>query len=232
MGVFERLKGGLIVSCQAGSDEPLHGAPLMAAMARAAEQSGAAGIRAEGPQDVNAIRAAVSLPIIGLYKLKRPDHPVYITPTFDSAREIALAGASAIALDATVDVRPDGLGLEATIRRIQDELGLPVFADVSTLEEGLRAERYGANVVGTTLSGYTPQSRKQEAPDFELLGELVRSLTIPVVMEGRLWEPAQARHALELGAWAVVVGSAITRPQLITERYVKEIRRHVDAPLP
>lgn len=219
MGIFDRLKGGLIVSCQAQPDEPLHGSSLMAAMARAAAQAGAVGIRSEGPDDVRAIRQAVDLPILGLYKIKQPDHPVYITPTFEAAQAIARAGADAIALDATTDRRPDGLTLAETIRRIHDELKLPVMADVSTLEEGLRAEQLGADVVGTTLSGYTPQSPKQEEPDWRLLQDLVAQARIPVIMEGRIWEPAQARRALELGAWAVVVGSAITRPQLIAARF-------------
>lgn len=223
MGIFDRLKGGLIVSCQAQPDEPLHGSSLMAAMARAAAQAGAVGIRAEGPSDVRAIRQAVDLPILGLYKIKVPDHPVYITPTFESAQAIARAGADAIALDATTDVRPDGLTLAETIRRIHEELKLPVMADVSTLEEGLRAEALGADVVGTTLSGYTPQSPKQEEPDWRLLQELVAQARIPVIMEGRIWEPAQARRALELGAWAVVVGSAITRPQLIAARFANAV---------
>lgn len=223
MGLIDRLKGGLVVSCQAAHDEPLHGSEIMAAMARAAAQAGAAGIRAEGPDDVRAIRKAVDLPIIGLYKIKEAGQPVYITPTFESARAIALAGADAIALDATTDLRPDGLTLEETIRRIHVELKLPVMADVSTLEEGLRAERLGADMVGTTLSGYTPQSPQLEGPDWRLLQDLVARARIPVVMEGRIWEPAEARRALELGAFAVVVGSAITRPQLIAARFASAV---------
>lgn len=222
--VFERLKGQLIVSCQASNEEPLHGAAIMAAMARAAAMGGAACIRAEGPEDVKAIRTAVDLPILGLYKIKVPGEAVYITPTFESARQIAEAGADAIALDATTELRPDGLSLESTIRRIHEELKLPVFADISTLEEGLRAEALGADAVGTTLSGYTPQSPKSEAPDWPLLQALVERVKVPTIMEGRIWEPHEARRALELGAWAVVVGSAISRPQLITARFFKEIR--------
>ncbi|MNL21944.1 putative N-acetylmannosamine-6-phosphate 2-epimerase [compost metagenome] len=202
----------------------------MAAMARAAAQSGAVAIRAEGPSDIRAIRMAVDLPIVGLYKIRKPEWEIYITPTFDAAKEVAEAGADLIAIDATAEQRPDGLTLAETIRRIKEELGRPVFADVSTLEEGLRAEALGADVVGTTLSGYTPQSPKQEGPDWRLLDDLTRRLSIPVIMEGRIWEPAEARQALERGAWAVVVGSAITRPQLITERFVKEMRRHGHQP--
>lgn len=224
MAIFDHLRGQLIVSCQASSEEPLHGSSVMAAMARAAFMGGAGGIRSEGPEDVKAIRAAVDLPILGLYKIHVPGEAVYITPTFESARQIAMAGADAIALDATTEIRPDGLSLEATIRRIHDELRLPVFADVSTFEEGVRAEALGADAVGTTLSGYTPQSPKSEAPDWALLQALVERLQVPVIMEGRIWEPQEARRALELGAWAVVVGSAITRPQMITARFVRSLK--------
>lgn len=225
-GVLEQIKGGLVVSCQAGSDEPLHG--CMAGMARAAAQAGAVGIRAEGPQDIRAIRNAVELPILGLYKIRRDDEPVYITPTFESACMVVHAGADIVALDATTERRPDGLTLLETIARIHSELRRPVLADVSTLEEGIRAVRAGADAVAPTLSGYTPQSPRQEGPDWELLAALVRELSVPVLMEGRIWEPHEARQALDAGAWAVVVGSAITRPQLIAARFAKEIRRHAD----
>ena len=221
---FSALRGQLIVSCQASSEEPLFGSSIMAAMARAAAMGGAAGIRAEGPEDIRAIRAAVDLPVLGLYKIKKPGEAVYITPTFESARQVAEAGADAIALDATTEVRPDGLTLEETIRRIHEELKLPVFTDVSTFEEGVRAEALGTDAVGTTLSGYTPQSPKSDRPDWTLLRELVERLKVPVIMEGRIWEPQEARQALQLGAWAVVVGSAISRPQLITARFVQDLK--------
>ncbi len=223
--ILDRIRGGLVVSCQAGSDEPLHG--CMAGMARAAMQAGALGIRAEGPQDIRAIRDAVDLPILGLYKIRREGVPVFITPTFESACMVVHAGADVVALDATTDVRPDGLTLAETIDRIHRELHRPVLADVSTLEEGLRAARAGADAVAPTLSGYTPQSPRQEGPDWDLLAGLLRELTVPVLMEGRIWEPREARRALDAGSWAVVVGSAITRPQLIAERFAQEIRRHV-----
>lgn len=221
--VLDRIKGGLVVSCQAGADEPLHG--CMAGMARAAREAGAVGIRAEGPEDIRAIKEAVDLPVIGLYKI-RTDHPVYITPTFESACLVVQAGADLVALDATTATRPDGLSLAETIARIHAELARPVLADVSTLDEGIAAVRAGADAVAPTLSGYTPQSPAQEGPDWDLLVGLIRHVEVPVLMEGRIWEPAQARKALAMGAWSVVVGSAITRPQLIAQRFVQEIRRH------
>jgi N-acylglucosamine-6-phosphate 2-epimerase len=223
---FARLRGTLIVSVQAAEDEPLHGAGHMAAMARAVAQGGAAAIRCESPTDVAAIHRVVDLPLIGLYKIKQAQEPVYITPTFESARAIARAGAGAIALDATTERRPDGLTLAETIRRIHDELGCAVMADVSTLDEGLRAVAAGADVVGTTLSGYTPQSLgRGEGPDWELLEGLVRAAGVPVILEGRVWEPQEVSRGLGLGAWAVVVGSAITRPQLITARFAAAVSR-------
>lgn len=222
--ILDALKGGLVVSCQAGDDEPLFGS--MTGMARAALQAGAVGIRAEGPRDIRAIRDAVDLPILGLYKIRQEGVPVYITPTFESACMVVHAGADMVALDATTPVRPDGLTLEETIMRIHQELNRPVLADVSTLSEGLRAARAGADAVAPTLSGYTPQSPRQDGPDWALLEGLIRELDVPVLMEGRIWDPRDARKALDLGSWAVVVGSAITRPQLIAERFVQEIRRH------
>jgi N-acylglucosamine-6-phosphate 2-epimerase len=224
--ILERIEGGLVVSCQAGIDEPLHG--CMAGMARAAKEAGAVGIRAEGPQDIRAIREVVDLPILGLYKIRQEGVPVTITPTFESACLVVHAGADVVALDATTAVRPDGLTLAETIARIHGELQRPVLADVSTLAEGVLAVRAGADAVAPTLSGYTPQSPRQEGPDWELLAALIRELDVPVLMEGRIWEPREARQALDLGAWAVVVGSAITRPQLIAARFAKEIRRHAE----
>ena len=223
--VFERFKHGLIVSCQALEDEPLFGANIMAAMARAARMGGAAGIRANTPVDVAAIRAAVDLPLIGLYKEPLPGfEDVYITPTVDHALAVAQAGADIIALDATQRPHPNGMDAAALIRAVQRAAGKPVLADVSTYEEGLEAARAGAEAVSTTLSGYTHYSRRADDPDFDLLRRLAASLAIPVIAEGRIVTPEQARLALEAGAFAVVVGGAITRPQLITRRFAAAVR--------
>jgi N-acylglucosamine-6-phosphate 2-epimerase len=219
-----RLKGGLIVSCQALPDEPLHGASHMAAMARAAALGGAAGIRANGTQDIAAIRQAVDLPIIGLEKATLAGWDVYITPTLEHARSVAQAGADIIALDATQRPHPDGLDLPQRIQRLQWETGCPVMADIATLEEGLAAEAAGADLVATTLSGYTPDGPTQPDPDFELIRQLAARLGAPLIAEGRIATPQQAAQALELGAFAVVVGSAITRPQWITHQFVRRIQ--------
>ena len=215
------VKGKLIVSCQALEDEPLHGAEVMAKMALAAQMGGAAAIRANGPADIRAIKTAVDLPLIGLYK--RGSSGVYITPTFEAAAEIAEAGADVIALDCTDRPRPDGVGVGELLERIRRELRLPAFADVSTLEEAQGAAAAGAAMTAPTLSGYTENSPALESPNFDLLARMIAELPIPVIAEGRVHTPAQARRALDLGAWAVVVGSAITRPRTITARFVRAL---------
>lgn len=215
------VKGKLIVSCQALAEEPLHGADTMAKLALAAQIGGAAGIRANGPDDIRAIKAAVDLPVIGLYKLG--DSGVYITPTFAAAAEIAAAGADVIALDCTDRRRPDGVPIRDLLARIQQELKLPIFADVSTLSEARAAAAYGVAMAAPTLAGYTDYSRALAGPDFDLLARMIAELPIPVIAEGRIHTPEQARRALDLGAWAVVVGSAITRPRAITARFVSAL---------
>ena len=218
--LLRRLRGGLIVSCQAEVDEPLHGSEHMAAMATAAAEAGAVGIRANTPRDIVAIRLAVSLPIIGIYKLDLPGYTVRITPTIESAIEVAQAGADIIAIDATTRPHPDDLTLTERIHLIHEQTHCPVMADISTCNEGKAAQAAGADLVSTTLSGYTDASPKQGLPDFELLQSLIARLKMPVVAEGRITSPEQAAQALALGAFAVVVGSAITRPQWITARFV------------
>jgi len=195
----------------------------MAAMAQAVVMGGAVGIRADGPADVYAIKQVVSVPVIGIYKIHYPDAEPYITPTYEAAEQIAEAGADIIALDATLRPHPGDTATNELIRRVK-ELGLPIMADVSTAEEGIAAAEAGADLVATTLSGYTPYSRQSSEPDFELVCELVNAVSVPVIMEGRIWTPEQARHAIECGAYAVVVGTAITRPRLITERFVKALK--------
>ncbi len=217
--LFEKLRGQLIVSAQAQANEPLHGAMHMVAMARAAIEGGAAGLRCEGPADIEAIRAAVGVPLIGLWKVAPGG--VCITPTFEAARAVVAAGADIVAIDATMRERP--VPVHALIRYIQETLQRPVMADVSNLEEGIAAVASGADCVGPTLSGYTGGPVPTE-PDWDLLTGLLASVSVPVVMEGRIWEPIQAARALRQGAWAVVVGSAITRPQLITRRFTTAIQ--------
>jgi N-acylglucosamine-6-phosphate 2-epimerase len=219
--MLERMKGGLIVSCQALENEPLHGSIHMEAMARAALEGGAAGIRANGYEDIRAIKASVNLPIIGIRKVRYPGFEAFITPTKDDAKLVHEAGADIIALDATNQSRPEEL--PSLIRYIKDELKCLVMADISTLEEGIQAQQLGCDLVGTTLSGYTAETKHHMGPDFKLLKQLVEHLQVPIVAEGKIETPEEAKHALELGAYFVVIGGAITRPQEITKRFVRGI---------
>lgn len=225
MTVIETLKGGLIVSCQALRNEPLFGAGHMAAMAKAVAMGGAAGIRANSGADIAAIKAVVSIPVIGLVKKRYNGSDVYITPTLEEVTECFRAGADIIAIDATRRRRPGDIPLEELIARARQLTGRPILADVSTLEEGFAAQQAGADAVSTALAGYTSYSRQMEGPDLELVSELARELSIPVFAEGRIWTPEEAVEALKRGAFAVVVGSAITRPQLITRRFTRWLER-------
>jgi N-acylglucosamine-6-phosphate 2-epimerase len=223
--IFSRLRGGLIVSCQALPDEPLYGPQYMAAMARAAMEGGGIGIRANSPPDIAAIRQVVPLPIIGIYKIDLPNYPVRITPTLDSALQVAQAGADIIAVDATFRPRPEFDNPQDFIRAVQDATGLAVMADISCLEEGIAAAEAGASLIATTLSGYTGPGPVPEAPDFVLIHRLSETIQAPVIAEGRISTPSQARQALEAGAFAVVVGTAITRPQWITRQFAEALRK-------
>ncbi|MDQ6422422.1 putative N-acetylmannosamine-6-phosphate 2-epimerase [Paenibacillus sp. LHD-117] len=214
-------KRGLIVSCQALEHEPLHGGDAMDKMARAAVEAGAIAIRTNGVEDIKAIKEAVGVPIIGLVKREIPGSDVFITPTLDEVKAIIAAGADVVALDVTD--REGRLEMAQPLIDYAHRHGVAVMADVSTYEEGLAAERLGADFVGTTLSGYTPYSKRQEEPDLELVRRLSESLRIPVVAEGRIWTPEQAASAMRAGATCVVVGGAITRPQLIAARYVRAL---------
>lgn len=218
-----QVRGRLIVSCQALAHEPLHGAAIMARMAVAAQQGGAAAIRANSPEDVRAICAAVDLPVIGLYKEDMAGYPVYITPTLGHAVQIGQAGAAVIAIDATARSRPEPGTLAEYIAAIHSQTGCLVLADVSTEAEGVAAEAAGADMVSTTMSGYTEYSPQQREPDLALVAALAQRLTVPLLAEGRYRLPEQVAAALQAGALAVVVGGAITRPQEITRWFVEGI---------
>ncbi len=220
----EQVRGQLIVSCQALADEPLYGAEIMARMALAALQGGAAAIRANSPVDIAAIRKALPLPIIGLYKDEIAGFSVYITPTLRHALAVAEAGADVIAIDATARSRPEPGSLADFIERIHMQTGLPVLADISTVAEGVAAAKAGADLVSTTMSGYTLDSPAQRDPDLELVANLSRAISVPLLAEGRYRTPQQASDALAVGALSVVVGGAITRPQEITKYFVEELR--------
>lgn len=208
--VIPALRHSLIVSCQAPVDSPLHQPIVIAAIAQAAVNSGAVGVRIDTPAHIAAVRQILQAPIIGLWKQHLPGYDVYITPQFHHAEAIASAGADIIAIDATQRNRPEGETVAALITRIHKELGKPVMADVDTLDAAKAAVNAGADLVGTTLYGYTPRTNHLTPPGFELLAQLVKSLDIPIICEGGVSSPQMARHALDLGAYAVVVGTAIT----------------------
>lgn len=202
---------------------------VLAALAGAAERGGAVGIRANGPENLVAICAAVSVPVIGIYKVVTPGSEVYITPTFAEAQQVFSAVTpppAMIAVDATFRPRPDGSDFRTLLKRIQTEMGVLVMADISTYEEGVAAAEAGADIVATTLSGYTTETAAKKAtgePDLELVRQLSQTLSVPVICEGRVHSPELARAALECGAWAVVVGTAITAIDWVTRRYVEQI---------
>lgn len=215
------LPKGLIVSCQARADNPLHGPVFMGAMALAARDGGARGLRANGPEDIRAVKGA-DLPVIGIHKVFSDEYPVYITPDFDAAAAIVEAGAEIVALDCTPRPR-NGEKPEILIRRIREELKAEVFADISTFEEGVAAADWGATYVSSTLSGYTEYTEpKPEFPDLDLLEKLAQRLSVPVVAEGRYNTPEWVRRGFEAGAHAVVVGTMITNPREITKMFVRD----------
>lgn len=216
-----KLGRGLIVSCQARADNPLHGPQFMGAMALAARDGGAIAIRANGPEDIAAVKAA-GLPVIGIHKVFSEAYPVYITPDFAAAEAIVAAGAEIVALDCTERPR-QGEAPSILVRRIREELGAEVFADISTFDEGLKAADWGATYLATTLSGYTAATEpRPSGPDLALLEALADKSGLPVVAEGRYSTPALVRQGFEAGAHAVVVGTMITNPREITRRFVAE----------
>jgi N-acylglucosamine-6-phosphate 2-epimerase len=223
--ILEQFRHGMIVSCQALEDEPLHGAHIMSAVARAAELGGAVGIRANSPPDIAAIKRTVRVPVIGLYKKTYADSDVLITPTMREVHEIVAAGADLVAIDATFQPRPNGERFEEIVAHIREAYpDVLIFADVSTCEEGLRAMELGCDLISTAIAGYTPYSRATEGPDLELIARLAAERRTPIVAEGRIWTPEEAVQCLKAGAYALVVGTAITRPREITRRFVAHIQ--------
>jgi predicted NBD/HSP70 family sugar kinase/putative N-acetylmannosamine-6-phosphate epimerase len=223
LGILETLRSGLLVSCQAAPGDPLEDTQTIRRIARSVAGAGAAGLRINGPEHIAAIRQDLRLPIIGIQK-RYHGNKIRITPDFVSAAALATAGASTIALDCTGRDWPDGEPWQLLIERIHRELMLPVMADVSTLEEAVAAMHAGADMVGTTLNGYTEQTRDTSSFNWPLLADMVRLIHVPVVAEGHISSPKEARRALSTGAWCVIVGSAITRPGSITAKFVSAMR--------
>jgi putative N-acetylmannosamine-6-phosphate epimerase len=212
-----RLKGRLIVSCQAPAGDPFAAPELLALFAKAAVDGGAAGIRTDGPDCVRATKRVVNVPIVAIRKRMQPDGRIMITPSNEDAAELVAAGADIVAVDCTARGRERG-ALER-VAWIQTHLGVPVWADVATVDEGVAAAGAGAAAVLSTLRGYTPDTAHVRTFDAGFIAELVRTLTVPVIAEGWVATPEEAAGALSAGAFAVVVGTAITRPQEITRRF-------------
>ncbi|MFM6038108.1 MAG: N-acetylmannosamine-6-phosphate 2-epimerase [Sphaerospermopsis kisseleviana] len=220
------LEKGLIVSCQAPVDSPLHDPYIIAAMAQAAVNNGAVAVRIDTPNHIKAVREKVNVPIIGLWKQVIAGSDVYITPQFHHAVAVAEAGADIIAIDATTRYRPGDEKLIDIITRIHQELGKPVMADVDTFTSAKLAVDAGADIVGTTLFGYTAETKNFAPPGWELLTQIVEKLDTFVICEGGISSPNEAKKALNLvGADAVVVGTAITGIDLQVKAYVEEVSR-------
>ena len=220
--MLEQIKGKLVVSCQALENEPLHSPFIMGRMALAAAQGGAAGIRANSVADIAAIKLQVSLPVIGIIKRDYPGSEVFITATMREVTELMRAAPEMIALDATARARPDGETLEQLVRRIRRDFPeVLLMADISDVDEAVAADALGFDCVGTTLYGYTAPTRGHRLPenDFALLKDVLAAVALPVIAEGNVDTPERAARCLSLGAHAVVVGGAITRPQQITRRF-------------
>jgi N-acylglucosamine-6-phosphate 2-epimerase len=222
--LLEVIRGRLIVSCQASEGDPLDNLDTLTRIATSVLRGGAGGLRAEGVPRITAFRAITQLPIIGLIKTFDANGDVYITPDFHSAKAISDAGADIIALDCTARRLTAAEPWPELIRRIHTELHRPVLADIATLEDALAAERADADAVATTLYGYTVETANLRTISWPLIQSMVAHLTIPVIVEGHINAPQDARQALDLGATAVVVGSAITRPETITARFAEATR--------
>ena len=229
MGTEDRikaLKGQLIVSCQALPQEPLHSSFIMGRMARAAKEGGAAGIRANTKEDIKEIQEVTGLPIIGIVKRDYPDSAVYITPTMKEIEELMEVKPEIVATDATGALRPGNMTLADFFHQIKEKYPeQKLMADCSTIEEALFADELGFDFIGTTMVGYTPQSKglKIEENDFEILRTILKKVKHPVIAEGNVNSPEKAKRVIELGSYAVVVGSSITRPQLITKGYAEAV---------
>jgi N-acylglucosamine-6-phosphate 2-epimerase len=221
---LDLLRNGLIVSCQAAPGSPLANRGLMSYMAEAAEAGGAVAIRAEGLRDISEIKKVVSIPIVGLIKLKSENSPVVITPLLEHVYQLLEAGVDLIAVDATLRKRVDGtLGNDFVAQA--KAIGAVVIADIDDLESAIAAEKSGAVAVFTTLSGYT-KGHAPELPDLDLVKACKTHCAVPVIAEGRFNSPELVSQAFDAGAWSVCVGSAITDPWLSTKRFIKAINNN------
>ncbi|WP_318466367.1 N-acetylmannosamine-6-phosphate 2-epimerase [Photobacterium leiognathi] len=227
MNMLSIVKNNLIVSCQALEDEPLHSSFIMGRMALAAKEGGACAIRANSPQDIIEIKRVTQLPVVGILKRDYDNSSIYITATMKEIDELMTAEPEMIALDASLALRPDGMTLQEMVDTIRQQYtSVLLMADIATLEEALTAQELGFDCISTTLHGYTTETKgmKLYHNDFSFLRDVVNAVSIPVIAEGNVGTPAQAKRCLEVGAYSVVVGGAITRPKQITTAFIDEIK--------
>ena len=216
----------LIVSCQARDGWPMYGADIMAAFAKAAEEGGAAGIRATGADNIQKIKERVNLPIIGINK-QFSEYPVYITPTYESAKEILDCGIDIIAIDATSWERPNHEQVETIVQKIRENYpDVLIMGEISNLEEAKAILPIKFDLISTTLSGYTEESKEVKSVNIELIKKITQITDTPIIAEGKIMNEAEAQLALDAGAHSVVVGTSITRPEIITSRYVNYLKEH------
>jgi N-acylglucosamine-6-phosphate 2-epimerase len=216
-----QLKNGMIVSCQPRVSSALDHPNFVAALARVAEEQGAVAVRIRGARDIRAVRRSVHIPVLGIEKINYPDSEVYITPTLESVRRVHHAGGQIIAMDATERPRPRHQSLADIIKAAMSAFDSLLMADVATLQQGVEAARLGFDIVGTTLCGYTEDTKHCKEPAFDLARQLVREVDIPVILEGHLHEPDHVRKAFDLGVYAVVVGTAISDFEWLSRRFIE-----------
>lgn len=228
------LKRGLYVSCQATVNDPFYGSHYIGKMAKAAEIGGAVGLRINSVDDIIEVKKVTTLPVIGIIKKRYPHSLAYITPTLKEVEDVIQSGADVVCIDGTQSLKPAGETTEQYIEEIKKRFKIPIMADVSNVVEGIQAYNGGADIVATTLAGYDHYLKDQstyneednfQPPDFKIIEELATRINIPIFAEGRFWSLEDVSRAMVLGAHSVVVGSAITRPQLITKRFSSTINK-------
>ncbi|OKH13810.1 N-acetylmannosamine-6-phosphate 2-epimerase [[Limnothrix rosea] IAM M-220] len=224
VNLVDRFKGKLIISCQAPADSPLHQPEMIAAIAQACVNQGAVAVRIDSPAHIEAVRNLLpDIPIIGLWKRMYEGSDVYITPQFSDALAVVEAGADIVAIDATARPRQGGENLADIVRGIHEQTGKLVMADLDTYENAVLAAKAGADILGTTLYGYTGETGNLTPPGFDLLAKFVQDFDLPIICEGGIGSPGMMLKAFEIGADSVVVGTAITGVDLLAQKFIQAL---------